>query len=154
MIEPGAAGPEGRLGTPEEVQDSGRWAPTSAVAKPRRVEKPWGHELIWAETEDYVGKLLFVKAGEALSLQFHEEKDETLFLLSGEIVLELGSGVHSLEPVRLGEGECVRVFPGVLHRLEAVKDSTLLEASTAHLDDVVRVRDRYGRAGEPEGEPG
>ena len=147
---PDRVGPEGRLGTPEEVQGSGQWKPTSAVVTPRRVEKPWGYELIWAETDDYVGKLLFVRAGEALSLQFHEEKDETLFLLTGEIVLELGSGVHSLEPVDLREGKSVRVLPGVLHRLEAVEDSTLLEASTAHLDDVVRVRDWYGRVAEGE----
>ena len=77
---------------------------------PRRVEKPWGYELIWAETDDYVGKLLFVRAGEALSLQFHEEKDETLFLLTGEIVLELGSGVQSLEPVDLREGRACACF--------------------------------------------
>lgn len=139
----------GQLGTPEEaVPATGAFRDASVPEAPRRIEKPWGYELVWAETTEYVGKLLHVRAGEALSLQFHEEKDETLFLLEGEIVTELGTGVNSLERVRFDAGSCLRIRPGTLHRFEAVTDATLLEASTPELDDVVRVRDRYGRSGE------
>lgn len=113
---------------------------------PTRVEKPWGHEVIWAHSPLYVGKLLFVRAGEALSLQFHEEKDETLHLLEGELTLDVGPGIHALRRVELEAGRSIRLRPGTLHRMEAVTDCTLLEASTPELDDVVRVRDRYGRA--------
>lgn len=111
-----------------------------------RVEKPWGYELVWAHTEYYVGKLLVVRAGEALSLQFHEEKDETLHLVSGELLFEAGPGLDAMEPVVLEAGMSVRIEPGMLHRMEAVTDCRILEASTPELDDVVRVRDRYGRA--------
>ena len=112
----------------------------------RRVEKPWGYELIWAHTDLYVGKLLFVEAGEALSLQFHEEKDETLHLLEGKLRLEVGAGLDSLSRVTLVEGASVRIEPGTLHRITAETDCRILEASTPELDDVVRVQDRYGRA--------
>lgn len=118
------------------------------VLRPRRVDKPWGHELIWAHTEQYVGKLLVVNQGEALSLQFHEEKDETLHLLSGTLRLHLGPGVDSLREQPLHQGESIRLTPGTLHLIEAVTDCRILEASTPELDDVVRIRDRYGRAGE------
>lgn len=119
---------------------------------PTRVDKPWGHEVIWAHSPLYVGKLLFVRAGEALSLQFHEEKDETLHLLEGELALEVGPGIHALRSVELEAGRSIRLRPGTLHRMEAITDCTLLEASTPELDDVVRVRDRYGRAPAPEGD--
>lgn len=115
--------------------------------EPHTVEKPWGHELIWAHTEEYVGKLLVVKAGEALSLQFHEEKDETLHLLSGTLKLEVGPGVDALAECPLAQGQSIRLVPGTLHRMEAVTDCQILEASTSQLDDVVRIRDRYGRVG-------
>lgn len=115
---------------------------------PRRVEKPWGHELIWAETDAYVGKILHVKAGEALSVQMHEVKDETLHLLSGEIELWAGHSPDEMVDVRLGPGESFRVVPHTVHRIVAVTDSDVLEASTPHLDDVVRFQDRYGRAPE------
>ncbi len=115
----------------------------------RRVEKPWGHELIWAETELYVGKILHVKAGEALSVQLHRQKDETLFLLSGSIRLHAGPSVDELSRIDLGAGESCRIRPGTVHYIEGVEDADVLEASTPHLDDVVRIRDRYGRA--PEG---
>ncbi len=118
--------------------------------KPRRVDKPWGYEIIWAETELYVGKLLHVNAGEALSLQMHREKDETLHLLSGEVRLAVGDSPGRMRPVTLARGESYRVKPGTLHHLEAVLDSDILEASTPHLDDLVRFSDRYGRADEPE----
>jgi mannose-6-phosphate isomerase len=143
------------MGTPEEqLASAADWHPASAVRVPRRIEKPWGHELIWAHTDEYVGKLLWIRSGESLSLQFHEEKDETLFLLDGEVLLELGSGLSSLAPVEWKAGETVRILPGVLHRMEAVTDCTIFEASTSELDDVVRLRDRYGRAtGEDPGSP-
>lgn len=113
---------------------------------PRRVEKPWGYELIWAETDLYVGKILHVNAGEALSVQMHEVKDETLHLLAGEIRLEVGASPEELVDVRLGAGESFRVTPRTVHRIVAVTDADVLEASTPHLDDVVRFQDRYGRA--------
>jgi mannose-6-phosphate isomerase-like protein (cupin superfamily) len=139
-------GDGGRLGTPEEVVDAARAEPAVKNRVPQRVDKPWGYEVIWAHTDDYAGKLLHVRAGEALSLQLHEEKDETLFLFSGEVRLAVGTGINSLEPVFWKEGESIRILPGTLHRMEAVTDCTWLEASTAELDDVVRLRDRYGRA--------
>lgn len=121
-------------------------------AKPRKVEKPWGYELIWAETDDYVGKILHVHAGEALSLQYHEVKDETLHLLRGTMKFWVAPVGDELEEVVLAEGESFRVPPRTVHRMEAVTDCDILEASTAHLDDVVRLRDRYGRAPEASSE--
>lgn len=114
--------------------------------RPRRVEKPWGYELIWAETELYVGKILHVDAGEALSIQMHEEKDETLHLLKGKMILLAGPSPDELERVAFEEGDSFRVRPRTVHTIEAVTDVDVLEASTAHLDDVVRFSDRYGRA--------
>ena len=115
---------------------------------PRRVEKPWGWELVWAETDEYVGKLLFVRAGESLSLQYHEVKDEAWLVREGIARLELGeAGGDGLETVELREGEALRFPPRTLHRLSAVEDTLVVEVSTPHLDDVVRVEDRYGRAG-------
>jgi mannose-6-phosphate isomerase len=114
--------------------------------RPRRVEKPWGHELIWAETELYAGKILHVHAGEALSIQMHEVKDETLHLLKGEMILLAGPSPDALERVSFEEGDSFRVRPHTVHMIEAVTDVDVLEASTAHLDDVVRFSDRYGRA--------
>jgi len=112
---------------------------------PVHVEKPWGHELIWAHTDQYVGKILHVNPGQALSLQYHEVKDETIFLLSGEMRFFSGPSVEGLEEVPLRAGEAFRVKPGTLHRMEAITECDILEASTPHLDDVVRVQDRYGR---------
>jgi len=117
---------------------------------PTRVEKPWGHELIWAESDQYVGKIIHIRAGEALSLQYHEVKDETIHLLSGEMVFEAGSSPDQLEHIKLSTGESFRVRPGTVHRMTAVSDCDVLEASTPHLGDVVRITDGYGRA--PEGE--
>jgi len=116
------------------------------IQRPRRVEKPWGHELIWAETELYVGKILHVKAGEALSVQMHEKKDETMHLLRGEIIFRVGSSPDALSPVPFRVGDSVRIQPGTIHMIEAVTDVDVLEASTPHLEDVVRFTDRYGRA--------
>jgi len=112
---------------------------------PERVEKPWGYELIWAHTSDYVGKILHVDAGHTLSLQYHEVKDETIFLFSGEMKFWAGPSMEALEEVPLKGGEAFRVRPGTIHRMEAVTDCDILEASTPHLEDVVRLEDRYGR---------
>jgi mannose-6-phosphate isomerase len=121
------------------------------VFEPRKIEKPWGHELIWAETERYVGKVLFVKAGESLSLQFHRVKDESWLVHEGRAKLELGSaGDPVLNEEVIGAGATFRFRSGTVHRLTALEDTTILEVSTPHLDDVVRLEDRYGREGRSE----
>ena len=112
----------------------------------RIVPKPWGHEVIWAHTDRYVGKLLHIKAGHALSVQYHERKDETIFLLSGEMVYRVQEN-GTIRDVRLVVGEAFRNVPGTVHQMEAVTDCDVLEASTPDLDDVVRLSDRYGREG-------
>ncbi|MEJ2217500.1 MAG: cupin domain-containing protein [Gemmatimonadota bacterium] len=113
--------------------------------EPKRVEKPWGYELIWANTDRYVGKVLHVNAGHALSLQYHERKDETIHLLSGRMRFWAGSSVEALDEVPLEQGESYHITPGTVHRMEAVTDVDILEASTPELEDVVRLEDRYGR---------
>lgn len=113
----------------------------------RRVEKPWGHELIWAAAPGYVGKLLHVKKGHALSLQYHKVKDETVFVQAGVLVLELEDDRGQMQTLRLEAGASRRILPGQRHRMTAETDVDILEASTNHLDDVVRLEDRYGRAG-------
>lgn len=115
--------------------------------EPRRVAKPWGHELWWAATEAYAGKLLHVKAGHRLSLQLHRQKDETSYLLSGRLRLTRGPSADALREQEIGPGHVWRVEPGTVHSIEAIEDSVVLEVSTPHLDDVVRLEDRYGRAG-------
>jgi mannose-6-phosphate isomerase len=123
-----------------------RWA-----FEPRRVEKPWGWELIWAEAEAYVGKILFVRAGQSLSLQFHNVKDESWYVQEGRAELELGeAGQGILNTEVIGPGACFRFRPGTVHRVTALEDTTIVEVSTPHLDDVVRLEDRYGRAGTSE----
>jgi mannose-6-phosphate isomerase-like protein (cupin superfamily) len=120
-----------------------RWSVQS-----RRVEKPWGWELIWADTELYLGKVLFVKAGESLSLQFHNEKDESWYVESGRAKLELGeAGQSVLSTEVITAGACFRYRPGTVHRVTALEDTTILEVSTPHPDDVVRLEDAYGRQG-------
>ena len=119
--------------------------------EPRKVEKPWGYELIWAETEHYVGKVLFVKAGESLSLQFHREKDESWLVQEGRAKLELGrAGDPVLTEEVIASGACFRFRPGTVHRVTAIEDTTILEVSTPQLDDVVRLEDAYGREGTSE----
>ena len=114
----------------------------------KRVKKPWGHELIWALSENYCGKVLFVKAGAALSLQFHNEKDESWLVQSGRAKLELGDvGQKLLNEEVIGAGAAFRYRPGTVHRVTAIEDTTILEVSTPHLDDVVRLEDLYGREG-------
>jgi mannose-6-phosphate isomerase-like protein (cupin superfamily) len=114
---------------------------------PRRVDKPWGWELVWAEADDYVGKLLFVRAGEALSLQYHERKDESWLVHEGRARLELGEVGGDLEPVEIRAGDTFRFRPGTVHRVTALEDTLVVEVSTPQLDDVVRLDDRYGREG-------
>lgn len=120
--------------------------PSAGNVVARRVDKPWGHELIWAHTDRYVGKILHVKAGHALSLQYHERKDETIHLLRGEMRFWAGPSVDELALIPMKEGDSYRVTVGTVHRMEAVTDVDILEASTPDLDDVVRLEDRYGRA--------
>ena len=139
----------------------------SGKVEVRTVPKPWGHETIWASNEKYVGKILHIKAGHALSVQYHNLKDETIHLLSGKMIYRVGAmedggsridaaagsrpqppgAKPSLTVVQLNAGESFRNEPGTIHQMEAVTDCVLLEASTPHLDDVVRLSDRYGREG-------
>lgn len=114
---------------------------------PRRVDKPWGYEIWWAHTELYAGKILHVQAGAQLSLQYHERKDETSYLLHGRLVLTKGSTGDAMSTREVMPGDSWRNRPGELHTIEALEDSDVLEVSTPHLDDVVRVRDQYGREG-------
>jgi mannose-6-phosphate isomerase len=119
--------------------------------EPRRVEKPWGWELIWAHADAYVGKILFVRAGHSLSLQFHREKDESWYVESGRAKLELGKiGQAVLAEEVIGAGAAFRYRPGTVHRVTALEDTTIIEVSTPHLDDVVRLEDEYGREGTSE----
>jgi mannose-6-phosphate isomerase len=128
--------------------DPRRAAETGPVGV-RRVEKPWGHELIWAHTDRYVGKILHIRAGHALSVQYHERKDETVHLLSGEIIyrVQRAGDTREMDEVRLRAGESFRLAAGTIHQMEAVTDCDVLEASTPDLNDVVRLSDRYGREG-------
>ena len=115
--------------------------------EPRRVDKPWGHELIWALTDEYCGKLLVVDAGQSLSLQFHREKDESWLVQSGRAKLELSrAGDAVLKEEVVGPGAAFRFVPGTVHRVTALEDTTILEVSTPQLEDVVRLEDAYGRA--------
>lgn len=112
----------------------------------KHVEKPWGHETIWANTDKYVGKVLFIRAGQKLSLQYHEVKEETIYLFSGEMIFTVQENddlvVKTLKP-----GDEYHIPPGTRHRMEAVQDCHVFEVSTPELDDVVRLEDAYGRAG-------
>ena len=115
------------------------------VSDVRRVEKPWGYELVYALAESYCGKLLFVRKDEQLSLQFHREKDETMYVHEGRIELEAGEPGGPLDAEIVPAGRAFRLRPGTVHRVRALEDSLVLEVSTPHLDDVVRLEDRYGR---------
>jgi mannose-6-phosphate isomerase-like protein (cupin superfamily) len=118
----------------------------------RVVPKPWGREEIFAENERYAGKLLYISAGQSLSLQYHERKDETLYVLEGEVILLVGAGDDRkrLTELRLRPGESYRIRPGTLHRMRAEQPCVLVEVSSPELDDVVRLEDAYGRAGTTE----
>jgi mannose-6-phosphate isomerase len=112
---------------------------------PRRVDKPWGHELWFAHTDRYAGKLLYVKARHRLSVQYHEAKDETSYLLSGRLSLSQGEDADQLGVSEVRAGAAWRNRPGVVHTIEALEDSVVVEVSTPELDDIVRLADRYGR---------
>ena len=114
---------------------------------PRRVDKPWGHELWYAHTDRYAGKIIVVDAGQKLSLQFHEQKDETSYLLAGRLRLWQGADAESLEETEIGPGAAWRNAPGIVHTIEAIETATVLEVSTPELHDVVRLDDLYGRSG-------
>ena len=115
---------------------------------PQTVDKPWGWELIWALTDHYCGKLLFVRAGHSLSLQFHREKDEAWYVQEGRAELELAEAGQAI-PVSevVGPGAAFHFTPGTVHRVTALEDTLILEVSTPQIDDVVRLEDNYGRAG-------
>jgi mannose-6-phosphate isomerase len=112
-----------------------------------RVPKPWGHEIIWAKSDRYVGKILHINAGQELSVQYHNKKDETIYLLAGEMAYRVQGSDGELEDVQLKLGESFRNTPGVIHQMVALTDCDVLEVSTPELDDVVRLSDKYGREG-------
>lgn len=118
------------------------------VSKVRRVDKPWGHEEIFALVDNkFCGKAIHVTAGNSLSLQYHERKEETIAIQSGRALLEIGLDESALESFELLPGEAVHLTPGTRHRITAIDDIVMLEASTTELLDVVRLEDRYGREG-------
>jgi mannose-6-phosphate isomerase-like protein (cupin superfamily) len=141
----------------KETRKQVRSAPRAArsAAKPRsgrvdvgHVPKPWGHETIWAHSERYVGKILHINAGHELSVQYHNRKDETIHLLSGQIVYRVQRiGEDVLDDVQLRIGESFRITPGTIHQMVALTDCDVLEVSTPEVDDVVRLSDKYGREG-------
>jgi mannose-6-phosphate isomerase len=116
--------------------------------EPKKVDKPWGHEIWWARTERYVGKILHVKKGESLSLQYHNVKDETIMVHSGRLLFETGpQGAAELQKIEMGPGDSFHITPGTVHRMTGIEDTDIVEVSTPELDDVVRLEDRYGRKG-------
>jgi mannose-6-phosphate isomerase len=111
----------------------------------RRVDKPWGYEIWWSHTDLYAGKILHLEAGHRLSLQYHEQKDESCYLLSGSVRLIKGPSLDDLDAIDLAPGACWRNLPGEIHTIEGLAASDVLEVSTPQLDDVVRLLDDYGR---------
>ena len=125
--------------------------PKSGRAAVTQVPKPWGHETIWAHTERYVGKIIHINAGHELSVQYHNRKDETVYLLWGEMVFRVQrEGDDILDDVQLNVGESFRITPGTIHQMIAVTDCDVLEVSTPEVDDIVRLSDKYGREGTTE----
>lgn len=118
-----------------------------AMSESRRVEKPWGYELIWAHTDRYVGKILHVRAGESLSLQYHEVKDETVMVLSGRLRFVHFADGEAPTETELGPHVPFHITPGLRHQMIAIEDTDIVEVSTPELGDVVRLQDRYGREG-------
>ena len=114
------------------------------IYHPKRIEKPWGYELIWAHTDRYVGKILHINKGESLSYQYHQVKDESIHLLSGDMELAV-EGAEGKKSLRFSPGDCFHITPRMKHRMIALEDCDVLEVSTPELDDVVRLADRYGR---------
>jgi len=113
---------------------------------PQRTEKPWGYELLWARTSRYAGKLIFVRKGHRLSLQYHEKKDESIYIHEGKIIIEIEGSDGCMESIILQPGQFIRIPPGTRHRLQAIEDTTIFEVSTPELKDVRRLEDDYGRA--------
>ncbi len=113
---------------------------------PQKTEKPWGYELLWARTSRYAGKLIFIRKGHRLSLQYHEKKDETIYIHEGEVLIEIGGSDGRMESISLEAGQSIWIQPGTRHRLQAVEDTTIFEVSTPELEDVRRLEDDYGRA--------
>jgi mannose-6-phosphate isomerase len=111
-----------------------------------RVDKPWGYELRWAMTDRYLGKVLHVNRGEALSLQYHERKDECQYVVAGAVDIELGGPDGTLTTHRMNAGDTLHITPGTRHRITAIEDTDIFEVSTPEVEDVVRIADRYGRA--------
>ncbi|HZC33620.1 MAG TPA: cupin domain-containing protein [Candidatus Bathyarchaeia archaeon] len=120
--------------------------PAGAI-EPRRVDKPWGHELIWALTDKYCGKILVIETGRRLSLQYHEQKDESIHVVSGRLRLHLDDDAGAMTVRELGPGDSAHVAVGRRHRYEAIERVELIEVSTPELDDVVRIEDDFGREG-------
>jgi mannose-6-phosphate isomerase len=114
---------------------------------PIRIEKPWGYEIWYAWTDQYVGKIIHVNAGARLSLQYHDQKDESSYLLSGRLLLTRGLEPDQLTVTEIQAGRTWRNLPGEIHTIEAIEESDVLEVSTPHLEDVVRLEDKYGREG-------
>jgi len=125
--------------------------PAAEIYRAPQQDKPWGHEVIFAGVDGkYVGKIIHVSAGHSLSLQYHERKEETSTVLSGAALIEYGPSAEALTSQHLGPGDTIHLPPGVLHRITAITDLTFAEASTAQpgwREDVVRLEDKYGRAG-------
>jgi mannose-6-phosphate isomerase len=122
--------------------------PASGRVSVTHVSKPWGHETIWAHSERYTGKILHITAGQELSVQYHNRKDETVYLMSGEIVYRVQqTGEDILDDVQLKVGESFRITPGTIHQMVALTDCDVLEVSTPEVDDIVRLSDKYGREG-------
>lgn len=113
---------------------------------PQKTEKPWGYELLWARTSRYVGKLIFVSKGHRLSLQYHEKKDESIYIHEGKILIEIEGSDGRMESTLLQAGQCRWIPPGTRHRFQAIEDTTIFEVSTPELEDVRRLEDDYGRA--------
>ncbi len=120
---------------------------TDDGASARRVDKPWGHELIWAQTDRYVGKVIVIEAGRRLSFQYHERKDESVYVMSGRLRLHLEDDEGVVQPLDLDRGDHRHIPTGRRHRFEALERCELIEVSTSELGDVVRLEDDYGREG-------
>jgi mannose-6-phosphate isomerase len=139
------------MSSAQNAGDAAAPAPQAEVYRAAKQDKPWGHELIFAATNGkYIGKIIHVDAGHSLSLQYHREKEETISVMSGEALIEHGPSADQLTGQRFVPGDTIHIPPGVLHRITAISDLDFAEASTAYpgwREDVVRLEDRYGRAG-------
>ena len=112
---------------------------------PQKTEKPWGFELLFAHTPKYAAKVIFVRKGHRLSLQYHEKKDESLYVYRGKALMEIEGNDGQLVSTVVGSGHCIRVLPLIKHRLKAIEDTTFFEVSTPELGDIKRLEDDYGR---------